>query len=382
MPVAKVCPYDDGTVEKPINREPYMIDLVSSFITKSDNYDRNHGPIQHKVGTDHRVTVDGEGFVCRTLSLTVDQLMNDFPQARVTCTLQCAGNRRHTMRTRIREVLGVDWEDAALMTCVWEGPRVRDILLAAGVQDHCAMGDNVPPKHVHFANYGGKTQADEWYGGSIPFDRAMDPAMDVILAVKMNGLPLPARHGFPVRSIVPGVLGARSVKWLDRITVSDRESPCFYQQHDYKILPPEAVCVETAEKYWDQCPSMLDMPINSCVAYPTSGSTIVLPSSGKIEVFGYAVPQGAQGPVVRVQVSGDEGRTWTDAHLEDGGKDASRWTWSLWRAEIKMEKGKGKRIFAKATDAGGNTQTCERSAWNLRGVAYNGYEAAFDLNVL
>ncbi|EXJ69458.1 uncharacterized protein A1O5_07494 [Cladophialophora psammophila CBS 110553] len=317
MPIAKVSPYDNGTVGKPINRERYMIDLISSFITKSDNYDRIHGPIQHKIGIDHRVTVDGKGFVSRPLSLTVDQLVNDFPQARVTCTLQCAGTRRHTMRTRIKEVLGVDWQDAALMTCVWEGPRVRDILLAAGAQDHCAMGDSVRPKHVHFANYGGKTQADEWYGGSIPFDRAMDPAMDVILAVK---------------------------------------------QHDYKILPPEAVCVETAEKYWARCPSMLDMPINSCVAHPTSNSTIVLLSSGMIEVLGYAVPQGAQGPVLRVQMSGDEGRTWTDAHLDHGCKDASRWTWSLWQAQIKMEKGKAKRIFAKAADAGGNTQTCERSS--------------------
>ncbi|KIW93455.1 uncharacterized protein Z519_06060 [Cladophialophora bantiana CBS 173.52] len=144
----------------------------NSFITRCDNYDRNHGPIQNNIGTDHRVTVDGKGFVSRTLSLAIDQLVNDFPQARVTCTLQSAGNRRHAMRTRIKEV--------------WGGPRVRDILLAAGAQDHRAMGDSVRLKHVHFANYGGKTQADEWYGGSIPFDRAMDPAMDVILAVKVR----------------------------------------------------------------------------------------------------------------------------------------------------------------------------------------------------
>jgi DMSO/TMAO reductase YedYZ molybdopterin-dependent catalytic subunit len=64
------------------------------------------------------VTVDGDGFISKGLSLTVDQLENDFPQAKVTCTLQCAGNRRHTMRTRIKEVLGVDWMDAALMTLV------------------------------------------------------------------------------------------------------------------------------------------------------------------------------------------------------------------------------------------------------------------------
>lgn len=158
----------------------------TSFITKSDNYDRNHGPIQHKIGTDHRVTVDGEGFVSRTLNLTVGQLLEDFPQHRVTCTLQCAGNRRHTMRTRIKEVLGVDWFDGAVMNCTWEGPRVRDILLAAGVEESQATHGDVSPKHVHFANYGGKVQADEWYGGSIPFDRAMCPTMDVILAVKVG----------------------------------------------------------------------------------------------------------------------------------------------------------------------------------------------------
>ncbi len=71
------------------------------------------------------------------------------------------------------------------MNCTWEGPRVRDILIAAGLQEH-AMQDGVAPKHVHFANYGGKTQADEWYGGSIPLERALDPAMDVILAVKVR----------------------------------------------------------------------------------------------------------------------------------------------------------------------------------------------------
>ncbi|KAJ9634004.1 hypothetical protein H2204_006551 [Knufia peltigerae] len=287
------------------------------------------------------------------------------------------------MRTRIKEVVGVDWFDGAVMNCAFEGPLVRDILLAAGVgEEDGAMPRNVVPKHIHFANHGGKTQHDEWYGGSIPFARAMDLEMDVILAVKMNGLPLEARHGFPVRAIVPGVLGARSVKWLDSITVSDQESPCFYQQRDYKVLPPEVSDSKTAEGYWSRCPSMLEMPINACVAWPVSGSTIKLPASGFIEVLGYAVPQSSHGPVIRVQVSGDEGKTWSDAQLEHGGKYASKWTWVLWNARIKIEKGERRRIFAKATDSGGYTQTEERSSWNLRGVAYNGYEAAFDLTVI
>ncbi len=199
---------------------------------------------------------------------------------------------------------------------------------------------------------------------------------------QMNGEPLTPRHGFPVRAIVPGVLGARSVKWLDHITVSDQESPCYYQWHDYKVLPPHVPDMDTAEKYWSKTPSMLEMPINSCVAIPESGSTISLPASGFIEVRGYAVPQGHQGPVVRVQISGDEGTTWTDAELDDGGEQASKWSWTLWNARIKMQRGQSRKIFAKATDVGGNTQEQARSTWNVRGVAYNGYEAIVDLTVL
>lgn len=182
--------------------------------------------------------------------------------------------------------------------------------------------------------------------------------------------------------ICPGVLGARSVKWLDQITVSDKESPNFYQQRDYKILPPEATDMKKAEKFWSSLPAMLEMPINACVGVPETGAVIKLPPTGLVEVKGYAVPQGHYGPVIRVQVSADEGKTWVDAQLDHGGKLATKWSWVLWNAKVPMKKGKDQRIFARATDAGGHTQEQQRSTWNLRGVAYNGYEANVDLTVL
>ena len=52
------------------------------------------------------------------------------------------------------------------------------------------------------------------YGASIPISKAMDPRADIILAYEMNGQPIPRDHGFPIRVIVPGVAGARNVKWL------------------------------------------------------------------------------------------------------------------------------------------------------------------------
>ena len=286
------------------------------------------------------------------------------------------------MRTRVKEVSGVDWFDGAVMNCVWEGPRLSDVLREGAGLDEVGPADKQKQKHVQFASYGTECQDDSWYGGSIPLERALDPEMDVILAVKMNGKQLSPRHGFPVRSIVPGVLGARSVKWLDRIMVAEEESENTYQKRDYKILPPDVLDMKMAQSYWDKVPAMMEMPVNAVVGVPTYDSTVKLPESGMLEVKGYAVPQGHYGPVTRVQVSGDEGQTWVDAKLDFGPADlASKWTWVLWACQVKIEKGEGKKIFAKATDAAGNTQDMEHSTWNLRGVAYNGYEAVFNLKI-
>lgn len=134
-----------------------------------------------------------DGLVPKQLRLSIEALTKEFPQHSVTCALQCAGNRRHSMRTRIKEVAGVDWFDAAVMNCVFEGPRVRDVLLAAGLRDNQSLHDQVERKHVQFANNGGKVQEDDWYGGSVPFERAIDQDMDVILALKVCLLPVRAR---------------------------------------------------------------------------------------------------------------------------------------------------------------------------------------------
>ena len=196
----------------------------------------------------------------------------------------------------------------------------------------------------------------------------------------MNGKALPTNHGYPVRVIAPGVAGARSVKWLDRITVQEAESTNYYQVYDYKILPPQATDAEAAKVFWHITPGLLDMPCNSIIADPQSEEEITLPSSGQIEVKGYALPYGDQGPVTKVEVSTDDGESWVDAEISEESRDKGKWSWVLWKTVVKLEKGEKRRILSRAIDAGGNTQD-PNPQWNLRGVAYNGYGESRHLTV-
>lgn len=210
----------------------------------------------------------------------------------------------------------------------------------------------------------------------------------------MNGKPLTPEHGFPLRVVVPGIAGARSVKWLDQITIAEQESQNHYMQRDYKVLPPEATDAESAEKYWETTPPLMSMPCNSVVAYPTSDQTISLHADENdpvLEARGYALPHGDDGPVMKVEISLDDRETWQEAELLHP-EGAGKWAWSLWSYRITSKElarvgknltkggaGVSLTILSKATDRGGNTQQdCE---WNLRGVAYNGYGEARDVKV-
>lgn len=308
------------------------------------------------------------GLVSRPLTLSIASLSNDFSQRTITSALQCAGNRRHTMRTAVKEVQGIDWRDAAVMNCQWTGPLLGDVLKKAGVASKEA-------KHVAFACHVSAVQEDSYYGGSIPLDRALRPEADVILALKQNGELLTPEHGFPVRIVVPGIAGARSVKWLDEIRVSEEESTNFYQKHDYKILPKEAVDKEAAKEFWDTTPALMDMPVNSVVAWPEEDVQVQRDENGQIEAKGYALPAGEDGPVVKVEVRIDNG-PWQEAEIDRCGENAGKWCWCLWRWKGFVKPGKKRTIWSRATDQGGNMQESERSEWNLRGVAYNGYGEA------
>ena len=162
------------------------------------------------------------------LELSLDDLRREFPIHRTAATLLCAGNRREELNA-VEIVAGTSWHQGAVGNAEWTGVRLADILERAGA----ASGD----LHVLFSSAdtvtirGVKTS----FGASIPLAKALSP--EVLVAFAMNGEPLSPEHGFPLRVVVPGYIGARSVKWLTGIQVADQPSDNYFQQNDYKLLP-------------------------------------------------------------------------------------------------------------------------------------------------
>lgn len=202
----------------------------------------------------------------------------------------------------------------------------------------------------------------------------MDPRSDVILAYEMNGQPLSPDHGYPLRVVVPGVVGARNVKWVSRIVVSDIESPSHWQQNDYKGFSPSTD--------WDtvdfkKSPAIQNMPVTSAICQPENKSKVKIDADGCIEVKGYAWSGGGNA-IVRVDLTLDNGKSWHVADLvqpKEVNKNGRQWSWTLWKAKLPAPKNVQEvEIWSKAVDSNYNVQpeTFENT-WNLRGVLSSAY---------
>lgn len=208
----------------PFNAEPPASVLADAEITALDAfYSRNHGPFPDIAPDQWRLTVDG--LIDTPFTLTYDQLVTAFTPVSVVATLACAGNRRAEL-LNVRPIPGKDpWSRGAISTAEWRGARLADVLLAAGV--HHDGGSHVAFSAPDVAQEAVPVQA---YGSSIPLSKAM--SREVLLAWEMNSEPLPRVHGGPVRVMVPGYIGARSVKWVNAITVQHGPSENYFQASD------------------------------------------------------------------------------------------------------------------------------------------------------
>lgn len=333
----------------------------ASLLTPNDLFFvRNHAPVPVVDPATYRLTVQGR--VDRPLVLSLEDLARRFERTEITATLQCAGNRRQEMAAVAPLPGELPWGAEAISTAHWSGWRLAEVLTAAGAAESEAL-------HVAFVGLDevereGRTFG---FGGSIPLGKAL--ASEVLLADRMNGEPLPPTHGSPLRVVVPGYIGARSVKWLSEIRVQNRSSENYFQARAYRLYPP-GMTAENADPA--AAFELGELSVTSLITAPAPGSEV---AAGVVSVEGWAFAGGGR-PVMRVDLSADGGRSWTVARLTEEGKPdggSHGWAWRFFEAELVLEPGE-REIVARAWDSAGNTQPRDPGElWNYKGYMNNAW---------
>ncbi|KAJ7152268.1 hypothetical protein C8R43DRAFT_1003935 [Mycena crocata] len=307
--------------------------------------------------------------------------MTDYEQQTYPITLVCAGNRRKE-QNQVRKSNGFSWGPAGVSTALFTGAVMADVIRRAQPQRKaryvCMEGnDKLPNGH---------------YGTCVKLNWVLDPNRGIMLAHKMNGEPLTPDHGKPLRAVIPGQIGGRSVKWLKRLIVTDAPSDNWYHIYDNRVLPT-MVGPETAAgdpKWWiDERYAIYDLSPNSAIVAPAHGETLRL--GDRPETYrakGYAYGGGGR-RITRVEVSLDQGGTWRLAQIayaEDeyrkasrtlyGGKLDFQWRetsfcWCFWALNISVKDLMDARdLVVRCMDEGMCVQPRDMY-WNVLGMMNN-----------
>lgn len=368
----------------PLNCEAPLSALFDSgFLTPSELwYVRNHGAVPEVLDNDllnWKISI--EGMVEQPMTLTLSDLLA-LPQVTIPVTLVCAGNRRKEQNV-VRKGNGFNWGSAGVSTALFTGVMVSEVLKMA--------------KLIHGARYMCMEGADKlpngYYGTSIRLSTAMDPAMGVMLAHKMNGELLTPDHGRPLRVVIPGQIGGRSVKWLKKLIISAKPSDNWYHIFDNRVLPtmatPEVVAKDESW-YYDERYALYNLNVQSVICYPAHEEVVKVEKDESYPVRGYAYNGGGV-RIGRVEISFDQGDTWKLAQIdypEDryrevtcggqlfGGKldmpeRENAFCWCFWHIKIPIvELRKAKDIVVRAMDESMNVQPREMY-WNTLSMMNN-----------
>lgn len=295
----------------PLNAEAPLSDLYDEGFLTSENlhYVRNHGHVPQCEDSDMSDwTFSVDGMVAHPFTLSLRDLIATFEQVTYPVTLVCAGNRRKEQNV-VRKSKGFSWGPAGVSTALWTGTPIGDLLARAkplkGAKYVCLEGaDKLPNGH---------------YGTSVKLSWCMDAQKGILVAHKMNGHMLHPDHGKPLRVVVPGQIGGRSVKWLKKISVTADPSDNWYHIYDNRVLPtnvtPEA-SADVPETWRDERYAIYDLNTNSALCYPAHDEKISLADRGSIyKVRGYAYGGGGR-RITRVELTLDKGKKWMLADID------------------------------------------------------------------
>ncbi len=335
MIVRSVRPLD---LEMPLDGFSTWITPIERFFVRSHHY------IPKVELQEWRLDIQGE--VQKQVSLTMADL-EKLPQIEVVAVLECAGNGRGLYEPSMP---GLQWEYGAVGNARWRGVRLADVLKLAGLKDSAREvvfdGADVPV---------GKMPD---FQRALPLNRALH--RDTLLALSMNGRPLPLEHGYPLRLVVPGWAGDCWTKWVRRINVLPQEFEGFFMKSAYRhprnaVMPGSSVDAASMEP-------VTSLRVKSIIASPREGS-VLGPGAARIR----GVAWSGKDPVRSVEVSTDAGRTWKAARF---GKEQGSYAWRLWEMEWTPPGPGYYTLMARATDSAGDTQPFVQE-WNPSGYLYN-----------
>lgn len=320
---------------------------IGEFLTPNDRFFvRTHTTVPDVDLASWQLQIDGQVATPATLRLSDIQRM---PSAEVVGVLECAGNGRRFYEP---PVAGLAWTHGAVGNARWKGVRLRDVLARCGIKPDAVEvlfdGADVPLG----------TMPD--FQRSIPVTKALHP--DTLLAYEMNGEPLPVKHGFPLRVIVPGWAGNSWVKWVRSVRVLNEKAAGFWMKSAY--LQPAGPVPPGATVSADAMIPVTRLRIKSMITNPSVESRI---DAGRTTLIHGVAWNGDEGRVIAVDVSTDSGRSWKSARLVG---PTTTFGWRLWEFSWKPERNGFLTILARARNSRGDTQPLVPE-WNPSGYLWN-----------
>lgn len=360
--------------DRPWSSETAVSALEATYHTANDAvYVRNHAPVPSIKLLDHRVTFSTGSYADDALSdvasFSLAELENTYGTKQITSVLQCSGNRaaENMCANGPSGFSGVNYENmkcGMVANVQWGGISLAAVMKGVYPGLQLSPGEETEGPDARYVEFHG---ADGYYA-SVPLARVLDDANDCLLATRMNGELLPRDHGFPVRTLLPGIVGARSVKWLERVVIrrGEGDSPWNNYYYKNKSLPLQSD---------GTFPSCQSLPINSLIlsARWTRGDT---DRTEAVTVSGIAYSGATGDPITSVEVSGDMGQSWHAMNViesPDAADASSRhWKWIQWRGTVPVSKQLNSEVCCRAfSQHGANGQP--RISPQRGGYLYNGW---------
>ena len=347
---------DKGMVvlnDKPWNIEAQAHLLDDKITPNAAMFIRNNGKTPENINIEEwNLVIDGESVKSKK-TYTLNDLKTKFKKYTYQLTLECGGNGRSEFDPPAK---GNQWTVGAVHCASWTGVRLRDVLEDAGIKnDAVYIGYHAMDAHLS------GDPSKEPISRGCPMAKAMQD--ETILAFQMNGKDIPLIHGYPVRLVAGGWPASVSGKWINRISIRNKEHDGTKMTGTAYRVPANPVA--PGEKVKDEDMRIIEsMPVKSLITYPKTGA--IIKKDTKLNIRGHA--WAGELEVSKMEYSIDFGATWKTCPIE---KPANRLAWQHFSASIDFPKKGYYEIWAKATDTNGIAQPMLLPGWNPKGYLNN-----------